>query len=72
MAGWNYRVLSRTHPNGEISFGIYEVYYNQDGTPGSCTATPVEPSGETLKELKADMIRMLHAFKKPVLKYEDF
>ena len=74
--GWNYRVIKRTFVtntgNRENQFGIYEVYYNDDGKPISCTSEPVEPVGETLEEFKKSLESYTAALTKPVLEYEDF
>jgi hypothetical protein len=63
---WNYRVLE--HANG---FGIYEVYYDNDGDGSICniSSIPMEPYGETVEELKRDMDAMNAAFDKPVLNF---
>lgn len=72
---WNYRVISK-EVNGvceETEYGIYEVYYNKDGKPTSCTVNSVSPYSCTdVEDLKLSVELMLPAFDKPVLKYEDF
>ena len=68
---WNYRVMVRTWPGGEKTYGIYEVYYNGNG--GRAKASTVEamaPHGESLAELKADFALMKKAFSAPVLDWE--
>lgn len=84
MSFWNHRVVRRTHPpvlkkgkviaSAYVEYAIHEAYYPSDeeptGKPDSITEEAVEPSGETLKELKNDLERMLRATKKPVLDYE--
>lgn len=37
MGHWSYRVLR--HPDGAL--GIHEVFYDDDGTPHSCSTEPV-------------------------------
>lgn len=64
---WNYRVLQN-----ENSVAIYEVYYDENGDPRSCTMSPVSPIGEDVEGLKKDLEMMKQAFDKPVLDYEDF
>lgn len=66
----NYRVIRK-----ETSWGgdpyphyeIHEVYYNEDGTFQSWTSDWLAPYGETLDELRSDLLRMLEASEKPVL-----
>lgn len=54
---WNY-VLSRSKgPDGEMEFGVRELYF-ADGKYG-WTAEVIAPSGETPKELRKDLKRML-------------
>lgn len=78
MSYWNYRVLKRTlerpgNLGNEIEFGFYEVYYEDDGTPHSCSAEPASPyGGDSLEELQSDLNNMSIALNKPVLNYEDF
>jgi len=68
---WNYRVVKRGH--GEDTFyGIYEVYYDEDGKPEYITENPIYPIGDSVKELTEDISYMLTAFGKPILNYEDF
>jgi hypothetical protein len=64
---WNYRVLQN-----ENSVAIYEVYYDENGEPHSCTMSPVSPLAEDVEGLKKDLEKMEQAFDKPVLEYEDF
>lgn len=63
---WNYRVLENLD-----GFGIYEVYYDTDGSINNVSAAPMEPYGETVEELKRDMDAMNAAFDKPVLSFVD-
>lgn len=68
---WNYRVLKRVVA-GEISYGIYEVYYDELETPSACSSSPCEPFGETAEELKLELDRMRRATEQPPLNYSDF
>ena len=74
---WNYRVIVRSWPpspsydGNEEEYGIYEVYYNEDGDVELITEVSVLPFGETLEELRADFDLQLKAFDLPALKYED-
>jgi len=68
---WNYRVIKRSF-SGEVTFGIYEVYYDDSENPSACTETPVEPYGETVEELMLVLDMMRSAAEKPTLNYDDF
>lgn len=58
---WNYRVAHR--PGSAVpSFGIYEVYYDDDHDISMYSKNPMSPFGDTAEELEADVSMMLHAF----------
>ena len=68
MGYWNYRIVES---NGV--FEIYEVYYKKKKKkPHSISMIGMSPHGETIEELKCDMKMFKEAFKKSILKYEDF
>jgi len=65
---WNYRVIKRQEtPEGEPSYQIHEVYYDRDGKIEMRICDPVEPSGESLEELRGDLEHFSEALQKPVL-----
>jgi hypothetical protein len=66
MAHWNHRVIKRTIGDSE-SFGIHEVYYNDDGSVEGCTIDPVAVDCDTLDDLRETLERMLRCLDKPVL-----
>lgn len=72
---WNHRVMRRICPDTGIPmYQIHEVFYNkegdgEEGLVAGWTESPVEPFGETKKELKKDLKRMLDSLDKPVLDY---
>ena len=68
---WNYRVVKSVNA-GETTYGIHEVYYDDNGKPVSCTVDPMAPMGEKLVEVYSDMQYMLKAFDYPTLTEEDF
>jgi hypothetical protein len=58
---WNYRVAHR--PGSAVpSYGIYEVYYDEDYDIKMYSKNPISPFGDTTEELEADVSMMLHAF----------
>ncbi|GAA3916511.1 hypothetical protein GO495_19595 [Chitinophaga oryziterrae] len=70
MSTWNYRVMKKLNEQGEYEFGIYEVYYDDNGKVISYTMdslTPVRSSAEGLEE---EFETMKRAFKEEVLTYE--
>lgn len=72
---WNYRVLVKRTEGyincDEEQYGIHEVYYDDNGIAHSCTETACDPYGETVEELKDNMIQMMGALVKPTMEYED-
>jgi hypothetical protein len=60
---WNYRVLK--HDDGYLA--LHEVYYNKDGEIVLHSAEAMAPGGETLEELRQDLLSMAAALSKPVL-----
>jgi len=68
--GWNYRIVRKKYGN-EFQFGIHEAFYkDKQKKPYAITEGPMEPTGETLEELKKDYKQMAEAFKYPVLDYD--
>lgn len=60
---WNYRVCK-----SEIDgYGIYEVYYREDGSIRAWSEDAIEPYGETFEELVEDFKYMSGAFAKEVI-----
>ena len=69
--GWNYRIVEKVLA-GVVVLQIYEVYYNVAGEIETWTQDPVAPYGEDdWSSLHADMMLMVEAFNKPVLKYDE-
>lgn len=64
---WNYRIVK----NGS-SFGIYQVYYDDDLNPIGYTATAVSPYGETLDAFFSDYKRYNDGVNKPVLTINEY
>lgn len=67
---WNYRVVHRV-VEGEDVYAIHEAYYDGD-KPTSITEESVNPHGETLEELKLDVVYYLKALELPLLEYVEF
>jgi len=63
---WNYRIMK----NSINGLGIYEVYYNEDGSIQGFSRNFVSPRGDSLKELKAELLLYVKALKKTILDYD--
>lgn len=62
---WNYRI---TEKNG--TYGIHEVYYNDEGEPNAISEEAVTLGMlETLEDLKGDLELINRALTKPVISY---
>ena len=68
---WNYRVV-RLDYEDEYEYGVYEVYYDNDGNPASRTENPVGCTGVDIRELHESFQYMSIAFSKPTLIEKDF
>lgn len=66
MSHWNYRVIRQVEGE-EIVWGIHEVYYAEDGSIEGWTANAIDPHGNTLEELAADLTMMRRALGEQVL-----
>lgn len=79
---WNYRVakkcitvdILKDEVTGEVvdsysedTFGICEVYYNDEGDITFTSENFIEPYGETLEDLKTNFNLMKEAFDKEVI-----
>jgi hypothetical protein len=62
--------MKREVSKDEFEFGIYEVYYNEDGTIKGYTQDSVVPVVDSADGLNHELRVMLKAFDKDVLKYE--
>ena len=52
-------------------YQIHEVYYDSKREPDSWTADGISPGGNTLEDLRDELIRMLEATEKEILIYEE-
>lgn len=72
---WDHRAACRTfrYPDGkkEKQWGIREVYYRKNGRPFLYTKDFMEPHGETLEELREELVLMLRATYRQVFKESD-
>ncbi len=69
---WNYRVVKTVHEDGYTSYGIHEVFYDDDGLPCACTQDPIDVFADSEQELREVYNMMKEAFEQAVLTDEDF
>lgn len=67
MMGWNYRVMRHSGAQGQVWLAIHECYYDDQGEVISWTEDPVMLSGESVEEMRNDLIRMEQALDYPVI-----
>ena len=67
---WNYRVFYQKSDSGLIDgeFSIRDAYYDKKGRVVAWSGEPMAPYGETDLELEGDLLLMLDALEKPVVK----
>lgn len=68
---WDHRVIRNIDEEGEVSYQVYEVYYDENGDYEYWTKEAVRPFGETLEELQDDIRSFFHASKMPLLEFKE-
>jgi len=68
---WNYRVMKKINDCGDAEFGVYEVYYHENGVVKGYSLNSVTPTAESLEALKTDLGLMSESLSKDVLTYEE-
>lgn len=68
---WNHRIIKHVTSDSEW-FAVHEVYYDDDGTPNSCTSEPIKIIQEDLKDIEWEIDKIKEALQKPVLHYSYF
>lgn len=67
---WNYRVMRREVAPGEFEYGIYEVYYDDEGNVSGYTKNSMTPTVDSVEDLKYELeIRMMKAFDLETIDY---
>jgi len=70
---WSYRVVKTVTkiPLGDIdiSYGIHEVYYDENGDIVNISENLAHPISDDLEGLQWNLERMIEACKKPVIDY---
>ena len=67
---WNYRVMKRKNESGEYEFGIYEVYYDENGNIKGWTANALTPVCPSVEDLLCELNLMVDALKEDTLIYK--
>jgi len=70
MSGWNHRVMKRKDGDDDW-YQIHEVYYDSKLEPNSWTKEGIAPGGNTLEELRDELIRMIKSLDKEILEYDE-
>ena len=66
---WNHRVVEHYNKeHDETTFNIHEIYYDDNGDIEFWTSDPVYAQGDDLVGLHNELVYMLAACQKPVLK----
>ena len=68
---WNYRIIKREQSSGEVTYGIYEVYYDLEGNVRGHTENPISVIGESIDDLKFDIENLKESLNKDVLTYQN-
>ena len=66
MSHWNHRVLATEH-NGEIFFGVHEVYYDDEGKPNASTKEAVRIGSECIEGIQWQLTKIYECLQKPIL-----
>lgn len=63
--------MKRKNNEGQYEFGIYEVHYDNNNKVECWTENPLTPTHESIESLKSELSRMMTAFEKETLPYEE-
>jgi len=76
---WNHRVVRKVHKwtgkSGEkyeeVTYGIHEAFYDDNGKVFAITQEPVEVAGDDIDSLKQTLEWMEKCLEHPILEYEN-
>lgn len=75
MTTWNHRLFRRriTMPSGkrQTFYDVREVYYDAKRQEDGMTANAITPGGETVEELREELVMMLRATYHPLVRVSD-
>lgn len=61
--------MKRLNSDGKFEFGIYEVFYDEQGNVKSSTRDSLTPTCSSEEDLKYELEIMMEAFRKETLLY---
>ncbi len=62
--------MKKKNDQGQFDFGVYEVFYDDNGKIARWTENSVTPTCESEDDLKSEIKIMMDAFDKETLTYE--
>lgn len=68
---WNYRIMKKKNSEGSFEYGIYEVYYDENGNVSSWAKESLTPVCMSSDDLQYEKKVMMEAFKKDTLEYKE-
>jgi len=68
---WNYRIMKHKNSDSEFEYGVYEVYYNENGEVKGYTENSMTPTVDSPEGLKKELEIMLKAFDQEILEYKE-
>jgi len=71
LSYWSYRIIEKEHPSGIITYGIYVVDYNIEGSFLRHAESPIGVLYRNVKALKKDIERLQGAVDSEILKYQN-
>lgn len=63
--------MKRKISDSEFEYGIYEVYYDENGIVQGCTENSMVPTVDNPEGLKHEIEIMLKAFDQEILEYKE-
>ncbi len=68
---WNYRIIRRENPSGEVTYGIYEVHYDMEGNLRGHSENPISVIGGSIEDIKFDIENLTKSLNKDILTYQN-
>ena len=68
---WNYRIIKRENPSGEVTYGIYEAHYDMEGNLKGHGENPISLIGESVEDLRFEIENLKESLIKDVLTYQN-
>lgn len=67
---WNYRIMRIQNHNKSDEYGVFEVYYNKDGSVDGWTEDAVRIYTDNLEEIEKTLQYMKESLAKPILDFQ--